>query len=136
MPVTLSTPEAPSTFWALLLIIRALMMRHAADGNIATTTDNCAAQFPKTCWVKAAGLGLIVGWINGVFGIASGFMIVPALVLLMKFPCRKAIGTSLSIISLNAFAAIAGHLQFCTLNIRLAAWVFVKSVIAATRCEG
>jgi uncharacterized membrane protein YfcA len=116
-------------FGVLLLITRALMMRHAAQGNVATTTDDCAVQFPKTCWIKAAGLGLIVGCVNGVFGVGGGFMIVPALVLLMKFPSRKAIGTSLSIISLNAFAAIAGHLQFGTLNIRLAALVFVGSVI-------
>ncbi len=39
-------------------------------------------------------------------------MVVPALVLILGFPVRSAIGTSLSIITLISIGGIAGHLQF------------------------
>jgi uncharacterized membrane protein YfcA len=47
-------------------------------------------------------IGLGVGLLTGFIGVGGGFLIIPALVLLMHMPIRKAIGSSLLIISTNA----------------------------------
>ena len=57
-----------------------------------------------------AGLGFSVGVLTGFFGVGGGFLIVPALVLLLDVPVRLAIGTSLLIITVTALAGLAGHL--------------------------
>lgn len=52
--------------------------------------------------LMAAGQGVIVGILTGLVGAGGGFMIIPALVNLLKVPMKTAIGTSLAIISLNS----------------------------------
>lgn len=46
--------------------------------------------------------GLLVGTLTGLVGIGGGFLIVPALVLLIKLPMKRAVGTSLLIIAANS----------------------------------
>jgi uncharacterized membrane protein YfcA len=46
--------------------------------------------------------GLLVGSLTGLTGIGGGFLIIPALVLLVQLPMKRAIGTSLLIIAANA----------------------------------
>lgn len=58
-----------------------------------------------------AGLGVTVGLLTGFFGVGGGFLIVPALVLLLGVPVRIAIGTSLLVIALAGVAALVGHLS-------------------------
>ncbi len=55
-------------------------------------------------------LGVAVGVLTGFFGVGGGFLIVPALVVLLGVPVRLAIGTSLMIITITALAGLAGHL--------------------------
>ena len=55
-------------------------------------------------------VGLVVGMLTGLVGVGGGFMIVPALVLLAHIPMKQAVGTSLLVIAMNAFAAFAGYL--------------------------
>jgi uncharacterized membrane protein YfcA len=55
-------------------------------------------------------LGLVSGLLTGLAGIGGGFIIIPALVLLAKTPIRMSVGTSLLIITINAFIGFAGEL--------------------------
>ncbi|GGS01454.1 sulfite exporter TauE/SafE family protein [Deinococcus sedimenti] len=55
--------------------------------------------------------GAGVGVLTGVVGVGGGFLIVPALVLLGGLPLRLAVGTSLSIITLNSAAGFLNHLR-------------------------
>lgn len=41
------------------------------------------------------GIGLAAGVLSGLFGIGGGLLIVPALMFLVKFPIKLALGTSL-----------------------------------------
>ncbi|WP_343680421.1 sulfite exporter TauE/SafE family protein [Chryseobacterium arthrosphaerae] len=50
----------------------------------------------------AMGHGSIVGVLTGLVGAGGGFMIIPALVNLLKIPMKTAVGTSLVIISFNS----------------------------------
>ena len=68
-----------------------------------------------TAVVKLAAAATAVGLLTGLFGVGGGFAVVPALALLLKFPTRVAIGTSLVVIVINAAMALAmraGELDF------------------------
>lgn len=54
--------------------------------------------------------GLVVGAITGLVGAGGGFLIVPALVLLTGLEIKKAIGTSLMIISFKSLLGFTGDL--------------------------
>ena len=56
--------------------------------------------------------GLLVGLVTGLLGAGGGFLIIPALVLLIKIPMKTAVGTSLLIIAINStfgFVFSIGH---------------------------
>jgi uncharacterized membrane protein YfcA len=55
----------------------------------------------------AAGTGL--GVATGFFGVGGGFLIVPALTLLLGLDIRPAVATSLFVITLNSLAGLAAH---------------------------
>lgn len=47
-------------------------------------------------------LGLGIGVITGLLGAGGGFLIIPTLVLFLKLPMKKAVGTSLLVIAINS----------------------------------
>ena len=53
-------------------------------------------------------IGLLSGVITGILGAGGGFLIVPALVLLAGLDMKKAVGTSLFLITVNAFIGFMG----------------------------
>lgn len=54
--------------------------------------------------------GAIVGMLTGLVGAGGGFLIIPALVLLVKLPMKEAIGTSLIIIAAKSLIGFAGDI--------------------------
>ena len=56
-------------------------------------------------------VGLSVGFLAGLVGAGGGFLIIPSLVVFAKLPMKKAIGTSLVIITLNSCLGFLGGLQ-------------------------
>lgn len=71
--------------------------------------------------------GVLVGLATGFLGAGGGFLIIPALVLLLKMPMKKAVGTSLLIIALNSLIGFTGDLGHININ-----WKFllIISIIA------
>ena len=59
--------------------------------------------------VAGAGVGVLAGFLSGVFGVGGGILIVPGLVLLMRMRQRLAHGTSLAAIVLIAVSAVLGY---------------------------
>jgi hypothetical protein len=55
--------------------------------------------------------GLATGVISGLVGAGGGFLIIPSLVLFAGLPMKRAIGTSLVIIGINAFIGFLGDLR-------------------------
>jgi len=64
----------------------------------------------RSWWVTVAS-GAGVGLLTGFLGVGGGFLIVPALVMLVGLSMRQAVGTSLVIIAMNSLAGFLGHLQ-------------------------
>ena len=63
---------------------------------------------PRTL-AKVIAAGTLVGFFTGLFGVGGGFIIVPALTLLLGFTMPEAIGTSLLIIAINSAIALAAR---------------------------
>ena len=87
------------TFGFLLLVTGGLMFRPRPKPK-----DTPARNWPL---LVAAGAG--VGLLTGFLGVGGGFMIVPAMVLLLHMPIKRAVGASLLIIAINTTVAIIGH---------------------------
>ena len=65
---------------------------------------------------KLLGYGVAIGLIAGILGAGGGFLLIPALVLLVKLPMKKAVGTSLMIIAFNSLLGFAGDLGHFTVD--------------------
>ncbi|MEV7086102.1 sulfite exporter TauE/SafE family protein [Streptomyces sp. NPDC093085] len=59
--------------------------------------------------VKVAGAGAGLGALTGLLGVGGGFLAVPALVTVVAFETRAAVGTSLLVISANSLASLAAR---------------------------
>ena len=70
-----------------------------------------------------------MGLLTGILG--GGFLIVPALVMLVGLPMQEAIGTSLVVIAMNSAAGLAGHLTGAPLDLQLTL-LFVSAGLAGT----
>src|SRR3990172_6099450 len=77
-------------FGFLLLLSRALLMRQRKMIAGVEPEDSSAVRFPQTCWLKVAAIGLVVGALNGLFGVGGGFMIVTAVLVLGRFEMAAA----------------------------------------------
>lgn len=60
--------------------------------------------------------GTAVGFLTGLFGVGGGFVIVPALTLVLKLPMPEAIGTSLLVIAINAAVALSTRLATTSID--------------------
>ena len=97
------------------LVLFALVMGAAAAAMLrpprALTTAHPAGGPPHLRdALRALPAGLGVGVLTGLVGVGGGFLIVPALVLLLGLPMHQAVGTSLAVIAINSAAGVAGYL--------------------------
>ena len=83
-------------FAGLMILASYKMIQKSPELQLQTVNFN------KNKTLLAAGEGSVVGILTGLVGAGGGFMIIPALVNLLKTPMKVAIGTSLVIISLNS----------------------------------
>ena len=84
----------------ILVLFAALMLISSIKmivGNQKIETTNQSPQYPML-----VTQGIAVGMITGMIGAGGGFLIVPALVMLLNLEMKKAIGTSMMIISMNS----------------------------------
>ncbi len=65
---------------------------------------------PPAALARVLVAGLAVGSLTGFFGVGGGFVIVPVLVLWLGVGFRRAVATSLVIITITGVAALASHL--------------------------
>jgi len=69
--------------------------------------------------VLVACIGGAVGILTGLVGVGGGFLIVPALVLLLGVPVKEAVGTSLGVIALNSASGFAGYWGKVDIDLRM-----------------
>ncbi|MFC4948451.1 sulfite exporter TauE/SafE family protein [Pseudonocardia sp. GCM10023141] len=81
----------------------------APSGGKATTVSVDRRQYFATA-TKVVLSGLAIGFMTGFLGVGGGFLVVPALVIILRMPMTYAIGTSLLIITLNSVSSMASRL--------------------------
>ena len=79
--------------------------------------------------VLAAGFGL--GVLTGLFGVGGGFLAVPVMALVLELPTPVAIGTSLVVIAVNAFAGLVAHLGLGSIDLPVALVFAAGGVLGA-----
>ena len=60
--------------------------------------------------------GAIVGVLTGIVGAGGGFLIIPALVLMVKLPMKRAVATSLVIIAVKSLIGFIGDVENLDIN--------------------
>ncbi len=91
-------------FALLMVLVASLMLRPL---KLSKMPDKLAPL--KEIWLRIGIIGLGLGFLTGLFGVGGGFLIVPALVLLLNFPMRAASSTSLLVIAFNSASALLGR---------------------------
>ena len=95
----------------ILAFVPLMAVAAAATWQRATQThDEDAGACPPARAGAIVLAGAAVGALTGFFGVGGGFLIVPVLTLFMGFSFRRAVATSLVIITLTGLAALASHL--------------------------
>jgi uncharacterized membrane protein YfcA len=79
------------------------------DGTACHRNPHGQLTLTSRCAALLATIGLATGVLTGLFGVSGGFLIVPALVTFSGMELRRAIGTSLFIITLVSLSGIASH---------------------------
>ena len=80
-------------------------------------------------WLVTVLTGAGVGLLTGFLGVGGGFLIVPALVMLVGLSMRQAVGTSLVVIAMNSLAGFLGHLQGPQIDLQVVV-IFVAAGLA------
>lgn len=113
-----------------LLLLFAIMMFLAAFYMIRNRKHENTDQQEQIKWSQLILEGLVVGLVTGLVGAGGGFLIIPALVFFARLPMRFAIGTSLTIISLNSMVGFLSSMSENAID-----WKFLLTFTAIT-CVG
>ena len=106
-----------------IMLFFSLIMLLAATSMIYKRKEKRKEKENKIKYTAISLEGLVVGVFTGLVGAGGGFLIIPALVLLGGLSMKKAIGTSLMIISVKSLIGFTGDLS-TALNID---WFFLSS---------
>lgn len=112
-------------FAILMLVVGGLLIARRAP--IVSRADQPVTRG----WPVVIVSGVGVGFLTGLLGVGGGFLIVPALVLLINIPMQEAVGTSLVIIAMNSLAGFVGHMGDGAFNLTLVL-IFTVAGLAGT----
>ena len=109
-----------------VMVVFAILMLAASVSMIKSRRVVAEKQAKEKFWVLVM-YGVLIGLVTGFLGAGGGFLLIPALVILMKLPMKEAIGTSLFIIALNSLIGFLGDIGRHAID-----WKFITiiSVIA------
>jgi uncharacterized membrane protein YfcA len=121
--------------FAVVMVVAGIRML-ADQGATGTACKIDAGQVDwRRCAPRSIGAGLLVGLLTGLFGVGGGFLIIPALVVVLGVEMSTAIGTSLLIIIANSAAGVFAHLQGINVDWQVTA-AFVAAAMATSLAAG
>jgi uncharacterized protein len=110
--------------FALLMLISSIFMMR----NKATDTDH-VTNYKKISIGKLVFFGTGIGLVTGLLGAGGGFLLIPALVLLLRLPMKEAVGTSLLVIALNSLIGFTGNMNDKGMNWSLLLAVTLLAIV-------
>ncbi len=122
-------------FSALMIVVAVRMLRGGQNQAGACRTREGGVDW-RSCLPKAVATGAVVGLLTGLFGVGGGFVIVPALSLLLGLGAQEAVATSLVVVLINSAAGLAAHAGAAggidhSLLLLFAGTALVVSIVAA-----
>ncbi|MCF6130670.1 sulfite exporter TauE/SafE family protein [Flavobacterium wongokense] len=105
-----------------LMILFAVMMFMASFSMLKNKKEDDIIQIGNKSLVVVVIQLFFVGILIGLIGAGGGFLIIPALLKFAKLPMKKAIGTSLLIITINSLIGFTGDIQNMEMD-----WIFLIS---------
>ncbi|MDX9730448.1 MAG: sulfite exporter TauE/SafE family protein [Bdellovibrionales bacterium] len=114
---SLTKPLLIMIVFAILMVLASLsMIRSKKKGPEASegAGSGGGAGQARRAWLTMSIValeGLVVGGVTGFVGAGGGFLIIPALVVLIGLPMKVAVGTSLFIIASKSLIGFVGDLQ-------------------------
>ncbi|OZE79957.1 permease [Rhodococcoides fascians] len=121
-------------FAIVMIIAGARMLRSADDVGTACKTGDSGIDW-RRCAPRSIPTGFGVGVLTGLFGVGGGFLIIPALVLLLGIEMGVAVGTSLVVIVANSAAGLIAQADGLGGNWALTA-AFAGATIAGSLVAG
>ncbi|WP_432708895.1 sulfite exporter TauE/SafE family protein [Pedobacter sp.] len=109
----------------LTMLLFALLMVGASYAMIKEKAATSTEQLVKGNNLKLVLLGIAIGLATSFLGAGGGFLLIPALVVLLALPMKEAVGTSLLIITLNSLVGFIGDLGHFDIE-----WLFLIKVTA------
>ena len=107
-----------------VMVVFAILMLAASVSMIRSRKIVAEKQSKEKPWMLIV-YGVLIGLVTGFLGAGGGFLLIPALVFLMKLPMKEAIGTSLLIIALNSLIGFLGDIGRHAID-----WSFITIVSA------
>ncbi len=95
-------------FAALMVVIAVRLLRGGENHTGACRTREGGVNW-RTCLPKSVVTGAFVGVLTGLLGVGGGFVIVPALTLLLGLGAQQTVATSLVVVSINSVAGLVAH---------------------------
>lgn len=117
-------------FAALLVPAAALIWRQPR--RAAGAARECVLRPDVRSCAKLGLAGLAVGFLTGFFGVGGGFAIVAVLLVVLAFPARDAIGTSLVVVALASAMALAASLARARIDWPVAVPFAVAGAVGAS----
>ena len=114
-------------FAALIIVAGVRMLQDKGEASGSCALPGGGVKW-GSCLPKAGAAGIVVGFLTGLFGVGGGFLIIPALFLLLSLPMASAVATSLVIIVLNSAAGFVAHLGETTIDVGIAATFTIAAI--------
>ena len=121
--------------FAIVMVVAALRMLRSSDDVGGSCALPGGGVNWRSCLPKAAASGVVVGFLAGLFGVGGGFLIIPALTLLLRLPMATAVATSLVVIVTNSAAGFTAHLSDTSINAGIAA-AFTGAAVLGSLAAG
>lgn len=91
----------------ITMLLFAVLMISSSFSMIKTGSKPAGDGTPRAGLLKISLYGIGIGLVTGLLGAGGGFLLIPALILLLRLEVKTAIGTSLVIITINSLAGFA-----------------------------
>lgn len=97
---TVTKPLLVMGFFGIIMVLASRAM--IRSGSAISASFVAESKSDEARLIAVSWQGFLIGITTGFVGAGGGFLIIPALVLLLKLPMKMAVGTSLAIIAANS----------------------------------